>query len=354
MSNHVTAQFAANINGADSLRIVVATDLRERSAMALRRAIALATGIDARLSLVHAVRKAPSKSKERARRNFAYAQLLSAVDEAISSPIDPHRQSFNHIEIDVQVGKPLDVIIAAANEVNADLIVIAAPQARRLDWIVGTTAERLIRATQRPVLIVHGEMHAMYRSAAVATDLSDGSISLIQAAARFGLLAQAHTTLLHAFDRSYAGTLKSAGVEAGVINSFYRDWRDELEAKARGALDAAGVAIDNSRVVVQPNEPAAAIREIIEQRQPELLVIGASRWFLTKRLLIGSVADEVLRTARCDILVIPRKLKKAYMSRMRHAAPKSTTPFMDEAPQSGHLPISAQISKSQGSETPKP
>jgi hypothetical protein len=46
---------------------------------------------------------------------------------------------------------------------------------------------------------------------------------------------------------------------------------------------------------------------VIEHERPELLAIGASRWFLLKRLLIGSVADRLLRAALCDVLVIPRR-----------------------------------------------
>jgi nucleotide-binding universal stress UspA family protein len=47
---------------------------------------------------------------------------------------------------------------------------------------------------------------------------------------------------------------------------------------------------------------------VIEEERPDLLTIGASRWFLIKRLLIGSVADKVLRTAMCDVLVIPQRI----------------------------------------------
>ena len=313
------------IGGAlDSLRIVVATDLQPRSDLSLRRAVALANDVGARLTLVHAVPKMSSKSNERARKNAAFAQMLSAVDETAMG-----RRS-DLVDIDVRVGKPIEVIAAAARDSNADLIVIAAPQARRLDSIVGTTAERLIRATQRPVLVVHRKTHGVYRSATVATDLEAGSVSLLQTAARFGIFERTHMTLLHAFDPPFVGALRSAGVREAEIVRYYRDWQDELRAKVRGTVAEAGVAADGAHVIVRHSLPMEAIRDTLAEDQADLLVMGASRWFLTKRLLMGSVADQVLRTAVCDVLVIPRRLAKAYLSRVRHTYAKPAALPMGE------------------------
>jgi nucleotide-binding universal stress UspA family protein len=309
----------------ESLRIVVATDLQPRSDLALRRAIALANDVGARLTVVHAVPKMASKSKERTRKNSAFAQVLSAVDEAAVG-----RRS-ELVEIDVRVGKPLEAISAVARDINADLIVIAAPQARRLDSIVGTSAERLIRATQRPVLVVRRESHDVYRTAAVATDLAAGSVSLLHTAARFGIFDRTHMTVFHAFDPPFVGALRSAGVPDAEIISYYREWQNELKLKAHDNMAAAGVSDLTARVMVQRSRPGEALQKMLEQEQPDLLVMGASRWFLTKRLLVGSVADEVLRTASCDVLVIPRKLAKAYISRVRRTAPKPEAQKLERA-----------------------
>jgi universal stress protein E len=330
MKNHVMPNVETN----GRLRIVVATDLQPRSERALSRAISLANGIGATLTVVHAVPKTPSTPSARVRRNAVYAQILSAIDDATAGT----RSEL--IDIDVRVGKPLDVIATAARAANADLIVVAAPLARRFDSIVGTTAERLIRATQRPVLIVHREAHNDYINAAVASDLSAGSVSIIQTAARFGIFDSKQTTLLHAFDPPYAGMLKSVGVDDAGINDYYSSWREELETNARVTLDAAGLPDDDARVAVRPQHVAEAIRELLEQEKPEVLVIGASRWFLTKRLLVGSVADQVLRTASCDVLVIPRKFEKGYISRLRHTSPAKRQPGLS-TPHTAHAQSAA-------------
>ncbi len=67
---------------------------------------------------------------------------------------------------------------------------------------------------------------------------------------------------------------------------------------------------------MRTDAPAPAIREVLEHERPELLTIGASRWFLLKRLLIGSVADNLLRSGHCDVLVIPARDSSAQAERL--------------------------------------
>ena len=58
------------------------------------------------------------------------------------------------------------------------------------------------------------------------------------------------------------------------------------------------------RILAQPAPPLAAIEEILEKTQPDLLVIGTSRWPALKRMLDRSVAHQVLSNVRCDILAL--------------------------------------------------
>ena len=55
----------------------------------------------------------------------------------------------------VEPGNPLDVILAATQEYEVDLIVLAASARDRIDRaFVGSTADRLIRRAECPVLVV--------------------------------------------------------------------------------------------------------------------------------------------------------------------------------------------------------
>ncbi|HKS53648.1 MAG TPA: universal stress protein [Steroidobacteraceae bacterium] len=281
-------------------RIVCATDLTPRSDFALSRAMLLAQQTGARLTLVHAVDPRRSERLVRARVNRAYVQLLSHVDRAFGSAAAA-------VDVVVRAGGRLDVIIKVANDANADLVLLAAPQRRRLDSIFGTTAERLLRALKRPVLVVHRPVDGSYRNVAMAVDLSNTSLPLIQTAARLGVLEGAQTTLLHATAPPHEGMLKTVGVDEQAIEEYRYGWQDDARLRLQAMRTAAEMDLERTRTLVMTEPPAVAIRRLIEGEQAELLTIGASRWLLTKRLLIGSVTDSVLRTAMCDVLVIPHQ-----------------------------------------------
>jgi universal stress protein E len=265
-------------------RMVCATDLTARSDFALGRAVLLAQQTGARLTLVHALDARRPERQLRAQVNRAYVQLLSKVDRAFGS-------ASAAIDIAVRPGRPLDAIVKVASDSNADLVMLAAPQARRRDSIIGTTAERLLRAIRRPVLVVHRGAQSSYRRIAMAVDLSNASLPMIQAAARLGVLDDAETTVLHATRAPYQGM---------------HGWQDYALLRLHAMLTAAEMDLQRTKALVRADSPAAAIRQVLEQEQPELLTIGASRWLLIKRLLLGSVTDSLLRTAMCDVLVIPQ------------------------------------------------
>jgi nucleotide-binding universal stress UspA family protein len=283
-------------------RIVCATDLTARSDLALSRAVLLARQTGARLTLVHAVDARRSERQVRAQVNRAYVQLLSQVDRGFGS-----ESAAIDIDIDVRAGGPLDVIAQVASEADADLVVLAAPQRRRLDSIVGTTAERLLRAIGRPVLVVHREARDNYRQVAMAVDLSNMSLPMIQTASRLGVLADAETTLLHATSAPHEGMLKTVGVNEQAIEDYRQGWEEDARQRLQAIRAAAEMAVGRTRLLVRTEAPALAIRRVLEQEQSELLTIGASRWVVLKRLLIGSVGDSLLRTAMCDVLVIPHR-----------------------------------------------
>jgi nucleotide-binding universal stress UspA family protein len=232
------------------------------------------------------------------RANRAYVQLLSQADRTFGS-------AAGFIDVVVRRGSVRDVIARTAQEWDADLIVVAAPKSRRLDTIVGTTAERLVRTAKRPVLVVRRDVQDSYGKVAIAADLSAASLPMMRTAIRLAALGDASTTIVHAIHPSYDGTMRSVGLDESTIARYQRSSQESARRRLQSMIADAGLWPGSTRVVVRGDPPAAAIRTVIEYERPELLVIGASRWFLLKRLLIGSVADRLLRAALCDVLVIP-------------------------------------------------
>jgi nucleotide-binding universal stress UspA family protein len=211
------------------------------------------------------------------------------------------------VDILVRRGKVRETIARTASDWNADLIVVGAPRSRRLDSIVGTTAERLVRNAKRAVLVVRREVQGAYASAAVAAELSDSSSAMLRTAVHLAALDHASVFLIHAHDPPYDGMLRSAGVEEAQIRSYRRSAGAEAERRLRQFIATSGLSQAHTQVIIGSEPTAAAIGGVLESERPDLLAIGASRWFLLKRLVIGSVADQLLRSATCDVLVVPHR-----------------------------------------------
>ncbi len=286
-------------------RLLCATDLTARSDDAVLRTAMLARQWDAEVLFLHAVDDAQSGRVIRMKVNRAQARLLSQGERAMNhAPQDAH--------VAVRLGKPLQVIAAVAREWNPDLIVMALPQRSRLDAVIGTTAERVIRATHRPVLVVSGAATTTYDSVVLATDLSATSLHVARTVANMGMLDNAYTWFVHAFDPPYYGLLDSEATVERQIEEHKRRWRSVVMRDLVQDLRELGVDPEKVHASAQAARPFDAITQAIQLARPQLLVLGVSRWFMLKRILFGSVADQVFRKIDCDVLAIsppaaPRK-----------------------------------------------
>src|SRR5688572_27257531 len=84
--------------------------------------------------------------------------------------------------------------------------------------------------------------------------------------------------------------------------------RDQLLANTKAFIEAApapGVAIE---AVVREGHTAAEILDQATNMSADLLVLGTHGRSGFERLLLGSVAEKVLRKARCPVLTVPRGL----------------------------------------------
>jgi nucleotide-binding universal stress UspA family protein len=76
--------------------------------------------------------------------------------------------------------------------------------------------------------------------------------------------------------------------------------QDRLE-QARGYLEQRGLAAD---LVPTSGPPADAIVRLAQERGVDLIVVGSRHKGFFERLVEGSVNQDVLRRAGCDVLVV--------------------------------------------------
>jgi nucleotide-binding universal stress UspA family protein len=150
-------------------RTLAATDLTERSERAFQRAAQLSRDGRATLALLHVVESGLVAAVRERRHAFAEDYLrewfakLTETDRAGA-------------RFKVESGEPFAVIIEQARERSADLIVVGEPGKKGLkEFFVGTTAERVVRHSDRPVLVVKQPTRHAYRRVLVAVDFSVGA-----------------------------------------------------------------------------------------------------------------------------------------------------------------------------------
>ena len=83
-------------------------------------------------------------------------------------------------------------------------------------------------------------------------------------------------------------------------------WRDEARTVLRTLL--VEVSNDFSRyelLVIDNATPTAAIKKVVRRLNPDPLVLGTRGRGWPGRTLLGSVANRVIATARCDVFVVP-------------------------------------------------
>ena len=202
--------------------------------------------------------------------------------------------------VEARIGTPFLDIIVQARAAGADLVVLGAHGRGELkDWLLGTTAERVVRKGDRPVLVVKRPPEGPYRHVLVAVDFSDTSHRALALAAH--LAPGAHLTLLHAYEFWYEARLTDMSEEAR------RHLRQEHEQSVRAQMAAlaqeAGLDTNRFTLLVRYGYPPTAIVKTIADQHADLVAIGTHGLSGLRYVLLGSVAEHVLREAGCDVLV---------------------------------------------------
>jgi nucleotide-binding universal stress UspA family protein len=138
-----------------------------------------------------------------------------------------------------------------------------------------------------------------FRKILVPVDFSDASEAVLATAIRV-LHPEGRAMLLHIVEWMPAVTQGTFGVypHRKDIDSLMHLSRGKLEEYVR---EHPNVSLD---IEVQEGKPSAAILEFAQAFQPDLIVIGAHGRSRLDHLLIGSVAERVLRKATCHVLAV--------------------------------------------------
>lgn len=277
-------------------RFLVATDLSSRAQKAVARAVQLAEEHEGTLTVLHVL-------AEEAGYEAGTQQIASKIEKDLHRKVEALSPKKDRVvTVRVLPGTPFVEIIRQGREEAADLILVGAHGKDFIkDLLLGTTAEKIVRKGDRSVLVVKQAVQRPYRRALVAVDFSDHSRHALELALRLAPQAEFHA--LHVYP-GFEGMLRRAGITDSRIVRYQR----ELAREARQQMEVFMRTIDRRRKPIRREvwngRARREITTIARRLRADLVAVGTAGRTGVPYILLGSVAEHVMREAPCDVLVV--------------------------------------------------
>lgn len=197
----------------------------------------------------------------------------------------------------LESGSPFEVIVDVAEAESADLIILGEQRRSMLEKsLVRPLANRVVGYSRREVCVIPAGGAFNPKRILLCVD---GSPNSERATERALDLA-----------KSYGGVvLATTVVDAPSEYHIYDKLMLELLDKAKAATDAVRQKAAAMEVVVEcyvrQGDPASSILDLVDEASADLVVMGSHGRTGLRRLLMGSVADEVMHTSKAPVLVVP-------------------------------------------------
>jgi universal stress protein E len=303
------------------MRLLVATDLLPRSEFAIDRAGLLADELEAELSLLHVVSPVSSERVLEQSLQIAIGRMKSRV----RSPLWRTRTV---PDVVVRAGNPARVILDTIAREEPDLLIVG-PHERRgvVDALQGTIIEKVVSARRCPVLVVQQSANVNYRSALLALDAANGSRAAVRAAERLVLRDGVEVAAIHACASPDHAVLHLPGTEVAAVALPTDCSPGTASAAMRELLEQESADPKRYELIVANGNPLPTIMRAIASRQPDLLVVGTRGDGRMRRAVLGSVANQVLKLAPCDMLIVPQGTSEASTAHDADKAALSSAPM---------------------------
>lgn len=291
--------------------ITVATDLSPRGETAVIRALQLAqqhTASVLALSVIPPIRTVSDDqwwNQQKISADELQARLESETETRLQHSLadaDPGIAADARVVVGRQ--RAYVEIVHAAQAEESDLVVIGAHGGHFLHrLLLGTTAERVVRHCDRPVLVVKQEPREAYRKILVPVDFS----SLSDAALQFAgdIAPQARISVLHSYELWFESWVGLGYDLDEHVLALLEEMAHEARARLADAISRAGLDAAVTPQLVRHGYPGRIITHVAQEQSIDLIVMGTHGRSSLDQALLGSVAEHVLKECQCDVLLIP-------------------------------------------------
>jgi universal stress protein E len=285
-------------------RIIVGHDLEVGGDVAFRSAVVLANQCGSALRLVHVVE--PLHSYQRLSHPLTSPYTLEEISHKagirLQALVASPELARLHVEYEVRRGKRFVELIIAGRAWQADLIVVGgSSQAEELS--LGGTSERILRKALVPVMVAKKPLRAEAKIFLVPTDFSSCARKAAEEALMLADCFGGHVIFLHVLDFYPSYTIAYAH-ELGISVPTPPPSPEEIEPDWEAFLCGLRLEKIDWEKCTEEGEAATAIVHRAEHMQTDMIVIGTHGRSGLPHMLLGSVAEKVVRTASCPVLTI--------------------------------------------------
>jgi nucleotide-binding universal stress UspA family protein len=216
----------------------------------------------------------------------------------------PHPKKTCHLEN----GRAYNQIEKLAKEIPADLIVTSTHGFKGLQHVLlGSTAERIVRHSTRPVLVARlaksGRMRApRLQKIVVPLDFSKCSERGLRYAIELARSFGARLFLLHIVRLDYR--LMADGYALYAAEEIMKSAHETAEKEMRRLVSATDFGKVKFETAIETGSPEIRVCSYAHQKGADIIVTSTHGRTGLQHMLIGSVAEYIVRSAECPVLVV--------------------------------------------------
>lgn len=288
-------------------RILCAVDFSDASVRAFEVSMQLATLHGARIHLLHVIPRIVVTLTDMP---VTTSRWTATEEEKAKRELSKlEKQAVRHgirVTTEIRIGDIDLQILKAAKDFGADVLALGTHGRRGFErWAMGSIAERMLRYSPIPILIAGAGKRAgpaALRSMLITTDFSKGAADALGYGVAIAGKSKASITLLYVQDR--AGDMDWA-LAPTDITALRKRLEALIPSRVRGWCKVYGL--------VERGKPYRMILKTIQQIKPSLVILNTHGHGFVNRILIGSVAERVVRggAALAPMLLIPPRKSPA-------------------------------------------
>ena len=276
-------------------KILVPIDINSNSKEQINAAIEIAQKYNSAINIIYVLPNDPVSDK-----------VKEILQDAIATALNKIKETFRKAGVItkeplIEHGRPVDKILKTAVKENVNLIIAGSGNKKEKEqYKLGNTAEKLIRHSDTPVLVVKPDKKTKVTNILCPVDFSEPSKYALKNAILLSQRFEAKLRILSVVE-PITNVSPKIIVDLERENAYrLKQYRKEMKQFIQ-EFDLKGI---NHEIDIQTGIVHKEILHSIKENGHDLLIMGTTGRSGLRRVLMGSIAEKVTREMPCSFITI--------------------------------------------------